>query len=178
MNSVTCSVMIIVLNFTGCWKNSCRIGKSENTSWNWRWSDRLEQVSQYFGESSMNSVSTADILKATVMALLGSIIPALLSGAVVGVFFPHSFWYWTLGIAALAGVYIILDRVPLRLYLGVLRGFPLWPLLKYGYAAPELRPTMSAAEYEWYMNWIIYNTPFRLFRDRRRKKDSSSFHHW
>ena len=126
----------------------------------------------------MNSISTARVIRAVVVAVLGTFTPALLSGAVVGVFFPQSFWYWTLGIAVLALFYIILDRVPLRLYIGALNGFSLWPLLKYGYAAPELRPTMSAAEYEWYMNWIIYSTPFRLFRDRRRKKDSSTFHHW
>jgi hypothetical protein len=117
-------------------------------------------------------------LQAIVISATGTILPCLLAGALVGCFFRSSFWYWTLGIAALALVYIILDRVPLRLYIGALNGFPLWPLLKYGYAAPELRPTMSAAEYEWYMNWIIYSTPFRLFRDRRRRKDSSSFHHW
>lgn len=126
----------------------------------------------------MNSISTVRIIKAVVVAVLGTFAPALLSGAVVGIFFPQSFWYWTLGIAALALIYIILDRVPLRLYIGALNGFSLWPLLKYGYAAPELRPTMSASEYEWYMNWVIYNTPFRLFRDRRRKKDSSTFNHW
>lgn len=115
---------------------------------------------------------------AIVISAAGTVLPCLLAGALVGCFFTSSFWYWTLGIAALALIYIILDRVPLRLYIGALNGFSLWPLLKYGYAAPELRPTMSAAEYEWYMNWIIYSTPFRLFRDRRRKKDSSNFHHW
>lgn len=116
--------------------------------------------------------------QAIVISAVGTVLPGLLAGALVGCFFTSSFWYWTLGIAALALVYIILDRVPLRLYIGALNGFSLWPLLKYGYAAPELRPTMSAAEYEWYMNWVIYSTPFRLFRDRRRKKDSSTFHHW
>lgn len=121
---------------------------------------------------------TARKFQAIVISAAGTFLPCLLAGALVGCFFSSSFWYWTFGIAALALVYIILDRVPLRLYIGVLNGFSLWPLLKYGYAAPELRPTMSAAEYEWYMNWIIYSTPFRLFRDRRRKKDSSTFHHW
>lgn len=116
--------------------------------------------------------------QAIVISAVGTVLPGLLAGALVGCFFTSSFWYWTLGIAALALVYIILDRVPLRLYIGALNGFSLWALLKYGYAAPELRPTMSAAEYEWYMNWVIYSTPFRLFRDRRRKKDSSTFHHW
>lgn len=126
----------------------------------------------------MKSITTANNIKAIVVATIGSIIPALSSGAMVGAFFPNSFWYWTLGIAVLALFYICLDRVPLRLYIGILNEFSFWPLLKYGYAAPKLRPTMSAAEYEWYMNWIIYSTPFRLFRDRRRRKDSSSFHHW
>lgn len=116
--------------------------------------------------------------EAIVIATLGTILPCLLAGALVGCFFPSSFWFWTPGIAALALLYIILDRVPLRLYIGASKGFSLLPLLKYGYAAPELRPTMSAAEYEWYMNWVIYNTPYRLFRERRRKKDSSTFHHW
>jgi len=112
------------------------------------------------------------------IAVAGTVLPCLLAGAMVGVFFIPSFWYWTLGIAVLALCYIILDRVHLRLYIGALKGLSTWSLLKYGYAAPELRPTMSAAEYEWYMNWIIYSTPFRLFRDRRRRKDSSAFHHW
>ena len=115
---------------------------------------------------------------AVVISAAGTVLPCLIAGALVGCFFTPSFWYWTFGIATLALVYVILDRVPLRLYIGALNGFSLWPLLKYGYAAPELRPTMSAAEYEWYMNWVIYSTPFRLFRDRRRKKDSSTFHHW
>lgn len=115
---------------------------------------------------------------AVAISAVGTALPCLIAGALVGCFFMSSFWYWTLGVAVLALVYIILDRVPLRLYIGALNGFPLRALLEYAYAAPELRPTMSAAEYEWYMNWVIYSTPFRLFRDRRRKKDSSTFHHW
>jgi hypothetical protein len=116
--------------------------------------------------------------RAFVIASIGTIIPCLLAGSIVGLFFISSFWYWMLGIAFLALGYMLLDRVHLRLYIGSLKGLSIWPLLKYGYTAPELRPTMSAAEYEWYMNWIIYSTPFRLFRDRRRRKDPSSFHHW
>ncbi|WP_173201742.1 hypothetical protein [Geobacter sp. SVR] len=116
--------------------------------------------------------------EAIVISAVGTVLPSILVGAIVGLFFMSSFWYWTLGIAVLALCYIILDRVHLRLYIGSLKGLSTWQLLKYGYAAPELRPTMSAAEYEWYMNWIIYSTPFRLFRDRRRRNDSSSFHHW
>ena len=116
--------------------------------------------------------------KALIISAVGTISPCLFAGAIVGLFFASSFWYWTLGIAGLALCYSIIDRVHVRLYIGSLKGLSIWPLLKYGYAAPELRPTMSAAEYEWYMNWVIYNTPFRLFRDRRRRKDPSSFHHW
>ncbi|SNB45441.1 hypothetical protein SAMN06269301_0854 [Geobacter sp. DSM 9736] len=107
-----------------------------------------------------------------------TVLPCFLAGGVVGLFFIKSFWYWAIGIASLAFIWCLLDRVHLRLYRGCLDRSGMWHMLKYGYAKPVLRPAMSAAEYEWYMNWVVFGVPLRIFRDRRRKKDPSTFHHW
>ncbi len=115
---------------------------------------------------------------AIITSFFWTVLPCLLAGSLVGVFFIKSFWYCVLGISTLAFLWCLLDRVHLRLYRGCLGGMSLWPLLKYGYTAPVMRPAMSAAEYEWYMNWVIFGIPLRIFRDPRRKKDPSKFHHW
>ena len=60
------------------------------------------------------------------IAVAGTVLPCLLAGAMVGVFFIPSFWYWTLGIAVLALCYIILDRVHLRDHHCLCPRPPLW----------------------------------------------------
>jgi hypothetical protein len=115
---------------------------------------------------------------AFVISVFWTVLPCVLAGSLVGFFFIKSFWYYALGISILTLPWCLLDRVHQRLYRGHLNGLSLWPLLKFGYTATVLRPAMSAAEYEWYMNWVIFGIPLRIFRDPRRRKDHSKFHHW
>lgn len=82
-------------------------------------------------------------LRAFVVSVFGTVFPCLLAGTIVGVFFRSSFWYWMLGIAALALFYVCLDRIPVRLFVGSTRGLSLWSLLKYGFASTEKRPLIS-----------------------------------
>jgi hypothetical protein len=82
--------------------------------------------------------------RAFVIAALGTVLPCLFAGAIVGLFFLTSFWYWTLGIAPLAFFYVCLDRIPVRLFAGTIQGLSVWPLLKYGYASTDKRPVYCA----------------------------------
>lgn len=91
--------------------------------------------------------------KAFIISVVGTGLPCLMMGGIVGLCFRASFWYWTLGIAVLALFYVCLDRVPVRLFAGSMRGLSLWSLLKYGFASTEKRPVISAEmvneENEW-----------------------------
>ncbi|MDD2854666.1 MAG: hypothetical protein HGB32_01165 [Geobacteraceae bacterium] len=97
--------------------------------------------------------------RAFIISASGTALPCLIAGAIVGIFFRSSFWYWTLGIAVLALFYVCLDRIPVRLFAGSMRGLSLWSLLKYGFASTEKRPVISEEmvneENEW--RTITYN---------------------
>jgi len=92
-------------------------------------------------------------LRAFVVSVVGTVLPCFVAGAIVGIFFRSSFWYWTLGIAVLALFYVCLDRIPVRLFAGSMQGLSFWSLLKYGFASTEKRPVISAEmvneENEW-----------------------------
>ena len=95
--------------------------------------------------------------KALLLATLVSILPAIVAGAIVGLFFIKSFWYWTAGIASPALFFICLDRVPVRLFAGAMRGLPLWPLLKYGFVCTDKISSNYNSDEEW-RYWFLYNS--------------------
>ncbi len=97
-------------------------------------------------------------VEAFVIAALGTILPCLLAGALVGVFFISSFWYWVCGISGLAFFYACLDRIPVRLFTGVLQDLKIRDLLKYGYASTDKRPVYCGC---------CLNDEWRLIRYRR-----------
>ncbi len=97
-------------------------------------------------------------VEAIVIATLGSILPCLLAGAIVGGFFTSSFWYWVCGISGLAFFYVCLDRIPVRLFAGALQNLKIWELLKYGYASTDKRPVYCGC---------CLNDEWRLIRYRR-----------
>lgn len=96
-------------------------------------------------------------LRAFVVSVVVTVFPCLLAGTIVGVFFRSSFWYWMLGIAALALFYVTLDRIPVRLFAGSLQGLSLWSLLKYGFASTEKRPVPTNDEVEDRQRFNIYS---------------------
>lgn len=96
-------------------------------------------------------------LVAIIIAAIGTFLPCLLAGAIVGMFFRSSFWYWALGIATLALFYVCLDRIPVRLFVGVMKGLPLGGLLRYGYASTDKRPVPTDYEIEDRERFNIYS---------------------
>ena len=96
-------------------------------------------------------------LRAFVISVAGTLFPCLLAGTSVGIFFRSSFWYWTLGIATIAFFYACLDRIPVRLFAGVMKGLPLGGLLKYGYASTDKRPVPTYYEIEDRERFNIYS---------------------
>ncbi len=96
-------------------------------------------------------------LRAFVISAVGTGLPCLLAGMTVGVFFRSSFWYWMLGISALALFYVCLDRIPVRLFAGTMRGLSLWPLLKYGFASTDKRSSNYNRDEDW-RYWFLYNS--------------------
>ncbi|MDA8430584.1 MAG: hypothetical protein M0T70_15125 [Geobacteraceae bacterium] len=97
-------------------------------------------------------------IEAIVISAVGTVIPCLFAGAIVGLFFISSFWYWMLGIAFLAFFYVCLDRVPVRLFAGTTKGLSVWQLLKYGYTSTDKRPVYCGC---------CLNDEWRLIRYRR-----------
>lgn len=95
--------------------------------------------------------------EAIVIATLGTSLPCLLAGALVGLLFRSSFWYWTLGIAILAFFYACLDRIPVRLFAGAMKGLSLGRLLKYGYTSTDKRPVPTDDEVEDRQRFNIYS---------------------
>lgn len=96
-------------------------------------------------------------LRAFVITVAGTLFPCFLAGTIVGIFFRSSFWYWTLGIATLAFFYACLDRIPVRLFAGVMKGLPLRGLLRYGYASTDKRPVPTDYEIEDRERFNIYS---------------------
>lgn len=96
-------------------------------------------------------------LRAFVISAFGTGFPCILAGTIVGLFFRASFWYWALGIAVLALFYACLDRIPVRLFAGVMKGMPLVRLLKYGYASTDKRPVPTDDEVEDRQHFNIYS---------------------
>ena len=95
--------------------------------------------------------------KAFVLSAFWTVLPCILAGGIVGAFFVAAFWYWALGITVLSFFYVCLDRVPVRLYGGVLRKLTLGRLLKYGYASTEKRPLVTDYEIEERNRFNIYS---------------------
>ena len=96
-------------------------------------------------------------IAAIVIAFAGTVLPCLLAGAIVGMFFRSSFWYWTLGIAVMAFLYACLDRIPLRLFTGAMKGLPLNGLFCYGYASTDKRSAYYCSDDDW-RYWFLYNS--------------------
>lgn len=96
-------------------------------------------------------------MRAIIISAVGTVIPCIIAGAIVGIFFRSSFWYWTLGIAVLAFLYACLDRIPLRLFTGTMKGLPLGGLLRYGYASTDKRPVPTDYEIEDRERFNIYS---------------------
>lgn len=82
-------------------------------------------------------------IKAFALSIFWSVLPCFLAGGIVGAIFLSAFWYCLIGIAVLALFYCCLDRIPVRLFAGTMRGLALWPLLKYGYASTDKKPLIS-----------------------------------
>ena len=95
--------------------------------------------------------------KAFIISAVGTVLPSLLAGIIVGLCFRASFWYWTIGIAILALFYVCLDRVPVRLFVGSMRGLSLGGLLKYGYTSIDKRPVPTDEEVEDRQRFNIYS---------------------
>lgn len=95
--------------------------------------------------------------KAVVISAFWTVLPCLLAGGIVGLFFISDFWYWTFGIAVPALFYVCLDSIPARLFAGAMRGLSLLPLLKYGYASTEKRSSNYSDDEIW-RYWFFYNS--------------------
>src|SRR5574340_399898 len=95
-------------------------------------------------------------IAAVVIAAAGTVLPCLIVGALVGCFFTSSFWFWTLGIAVLAFLYACLDRIPLRLFTGAMKGLSPGGLFWYGYASTDKRSAYYCPEDDW-RYWFFYN---------------------
>ena len=101
------------------------------------------------------------IIEAIVISAVGTILPGLLAGALVGLFFKSSFWYWTLGIAAIAIPWVLMNRVHVRFYRGFLNGKSLTENLKYAYSSTDCYPNHSlfgGAWWSWY--WGFFRRHF------------------
>lgn len=96
-------------------------------------------------------------IRAIVISVVGTGLPCLMVGGIVGLFFIASFWYWTIGITVLALFYTCLDRIPVRLFAGVMIGLPLGGLLRYGYASTDKRPVPTDYEIEDRQRFNIYS---------------------
>ncbi len=86
-----------------------------------------------------------------------TVLPCALTGGIVGAIFLTAFWYCLTVIAILAFLYCCLDRIPVRLFAGTMRGLSLWPLLKYGYTSTEKRSSHYNSDEEW-RYWFLYNS--------------------
>lgn len=95
--------------------------------------------------------------KAIIVSTVGTLLPCIMAGVFVGLFFTASFWYWTIGIAGLAFFYACLDRIPVRFFIGAMKGLPLGGLLKYGYTSTDKRPVPTDDEVEDRQRFNIYS---------------------
>lgn len=86
-----------------------------------------------------------------------TVLPCALAGGIVGAIFLTAFWYCLTLIAFLAFLYCCLDRIPVRLFAGTMRGLSLWPLLKYGYASTDKRSSNYNSDEDW-RYWFLYNS--------------------
>ena len=95
--------------------------------------------------------------KAFVISAFWTVLPCILAGGIVGVIFLSAFRYCVIGIAVLAFFYSCLDRIPVRLFVGKMRGLSLWSLLKYGYASTDKRPVNCCCNNWWLWRHWFYN---------------------
>lgn len=90
--------------------------------------------------------------EAIVVATLGTTLPCLLAGALVGIVFRSNFWIWTLGLAAISFPWMLMNRVHIRFYRGALSGKSLIENIKYAYTSTEYYPRTSLFGSSWW-NW-------------------------
>lgn len=95
--------------------------------------------------------------KAIIVSTVGTLFPCLAAGIFVGLFFPASFWYWMIGVAGLAFLYACLDRIPVRLFTGAMKGLSPGGLFWYGYASTDKRSAYYCPEDDW-RYWFLYNS--------------------
>lgn len=96
-------------------------------------------------------------LRAFTISAVGTGLPCILAGTIVGLFFTATFWYWTIGIAGLTFFYACLDRIPVRFFTGAMKGLPLGGLFWYGYASTDKRSSYYCPEDDW-RYWFLYNS--------------------
>lgn len=90
--------------------------------------------------------------EASVVATLGTTLPCLLAGALVGAIYRSNFWIWTLGLAAISFPWMLMNRVHTRFYRGILSGKSLIENIKYAYTSAEYYPRTSLFGSSWW-NW-------------------------
>lgn len=83
---------------------------------------------------------------AFVISALGTVLPCLFAGAIVGFFLPTIFWACLGYIAAFTFFFVIFDRVPVRLYYGSLNSMRILPLLKYGFTSTDRWPIFTISD--------------------------------
>lgn len=89
-------------------------------------------------------------LPAVLVAAAVPLLTSAAAGLLVGLCFPATFWYWSIGIACISLPYILMDRVQVRLYYGYVKGKPAWSLIKYAYSSTDYRPCYVPW---WYWRW-------------------------
>lgn len=91
-------------------------------------------------------------INAIIIAVVGTVLPCLLTGAMVGLVFKSSFWIWTLGLTTISIPWMLMNRVHTRFYHGSLNGKTLSENLIYAYTSTEYYPKSSLFGGSWW-NW-------------------------
>ena len=93
-------------------------------------------------------------LPALLIATSVTILTSVVTGVLVGLFFPETFLYWAIGIAGILLPYILMDRVQMRLYHGYVKGKPFWKLIIYAFTSTDYRPCYPLrCCWRWYYWW-------------------------
>ena len=99
--------------------------------------------------------------EAIVISAVGTVLPCFFAGAIVGLFFLSSFWYWTIGIAVISFPWLLMNRVHVRLYNGSLQGKLFIENLNFGYTSTEYyprHPLFGGGWWSWY--WGFFRRHF------------------
>jgi len=84
--------------------------------------------------------------RAIVISAVGTVLPCLLTGGIVGVFLPKIFGVCVAYISVFALFFMIFDRVPVRLYHGSLNNMRILPLMKYGLTSTDRWPILTISD--------------------------------